>query len=465
MTCIFTSDLLRPWLLPALEAADICLLCSASRSLRKELKLLPSFSVTFRRDVLMSDDAIISLAATIRGMLSLTHLSIGVAYQACSSVSKLAECLAGLQLAKLTVDARRCNLGDQGVRAWTKALACLMQNTSKLVFLHLRLSFNRISSKGALDLAKVFENGCVQLKDVILDVDINPIADSAFLLLQSLRTTHRLRVDMAHCDIGDVVAVKIACLLNSAEFRDRPEVRSIELDLRGNPLIESKASIAKATACLNAAGHKCLSRESRRESKSSRVRQWEDAPVPLVAGEPGRKTKTSKYCKQFFNSEALGIDCGKDAPLKEKASYLLHAVERELELLELTELQDELSSQEIFESLRHLTDPEHPNLSLEQLKVVEAGHVWVNEATRTVFVRFTPTVPTCSVATLIGLTIKAKLLRSLPHRYKVDVEITPGTHNTEDQVNKQRAPPSPHLRPGESSWAAGEPFLACPASD
>lgn len=109
------------------------------------------------------------------------------------------------------------------------------------------------------------------------------------------------------------------------------------------------------------------------------------------------------------------------------------------ELLEITDLQDELSSQEIFESLRHLTDPEHPNLSLEQLKVVEAGHVWVNEETSTVFVRFTPTVPTCSVATLIGLTIKAKLLRSLPQRFKVDVEITPGTHNTEDQVNKQLA--------------------------
>lgn len=109
------------------------------------------------------------------------------------------------------------------------------------------------------------------------------------------------------------------------------------------------------------------------------------------------------------------------------------------ELLEITDLQDELSPQEIFESLRHLTDPEHPNLSLEQLKVVEAGHVWVNEDSNTVFVRFTPTVPTCSVATLIGLTIKAKLLRSLPQRYKVDVEITPGTHNTEDQVNKQLA--------------------------
>merc|ERR1712241_336111 len=72
-----------------------------------------------------------------------------------------------------------------------------------------------------------------------------------------------------------------------------------------------------------------------------------------------------------------------------------------------------------------------------QLKVVELNHVWV-DAIR-IFVRFTPTVPTCSVATLIGLTIKAKLLRSLPRRYKVDVEITPGTHNQEDQVNKQLA--------------------------
>merc|ERR1712061_257559 len=78
-------------------------------------------------------------------------------------------------------------------------------------------------------------------------------------------------------------------------------------------------------------------------------------------------------------------------------------------------------------------DPEHPNLSLEQLKVLELGQVNAN----IVHVRFTPTVPTCSVATLIGLTIKAKLQRSLPRKYKVDVEITPGTHNQEDQVNKQ----------------------------
>jgi len=41
------------------------------------------------------------------------------------------------------------------------------------------------------------------------------------------------------------------------------------------------------------------------------------------------------------------------------------------------------------------------------------------------------------MATLIGLCIRVKLLRSLPDRFKVDVLITPGTHNLEDQVNKQ----------------------------
>merc|ERR1712232_67148 len=96
---------------------------------------------------------------------------------------------------------------------------------------------------------------------------------------------------------------------------------------------------------------------------------------------------------------------------------------------------DDVSNLEVYESLRYLSDPEHPNLSLEQLKVVQPGHVWVDS--RRIHVRFTPTVPTCSVATLIGLTIKSKLQRSLPRRYKVDVEIQPGTHNQEEQVNKQ----------------------------
>lgn len=45
--------------------------------------------------------------------------------------------------------------------------------------------------------------------------------------------------------------------------------------------------------------------------------------------------------------------------------------------------------------------------------------VQVNDAESTVGIEFTPTIPHCSMATLIGLSIKVKLLRSLPDRFKV----------------------------------------------
>ena len=41
------------------------------------------------------------------------------------------------------------------------------------------------------------------------------------------------------------------------------------------------------------------------------------------------------------------------------------------------------------------------------------------------------------MATLIGLSIRVKLLRSLPRRFKVDVLISPGKHVSEDAINKQ----------------------------
>lgn len=50
-----------------------------------------------------------------------------------------------------------------------------------------------------------------------------------------------------------------------------------------------------------------------------------------------------------------------------------------------------------------------------------------------------PTIPHCSMATLIGLTLRVKLLRSLPTRFKVLVKIEPGTHVSEHAVNKQLA--------------------------
>ena len=59
----------------------------------------------------------------------------------------------------------------------------------------------------------------------------------------------------------------------------------------------------------------------------------------------------------------------------------------------------------------------------------------VDDDNNTVHINFTPTIPHCSMATLIGLAIRVKLLRSLPERFKVDVEITPGSHASEDAGN------------------------------
>ncbi|XP_072292399.1 cytosolic iron-sulfur assembly component 2B [Eucyclogobius newberryi] len=99
---------------------------------------------------------------------------------------------------------------------------------------------------------------------------------------------------------------------------------------------------------------------------------------------------------------------------------------------------DPIDDREIFDLIRSINDPEHP-LSLEELNVVEQVRVKVDDAGSTVGIEFTPTIPHCSMATLIGLSIKVKLLRSLPDRFKIDVHITPGSHASEDAVNKQLA--------------------------
>ncbi|KAF8344077.1 uncharacterized protein EI90DRAFT_3114745 [Cantharellus anzutake] len=88
-----------------------------------------------------------------------------------------------------------------------------------------------------------------------------------------------------------------------------------------------------------------------------------------------------------------------------------------------------------FYLLRSITDPEHPTTTLEQLGVVSADQIKVTAGH--VNVQFTPTVPHCGMATLIGLSMRVRLLRSLPSRYKVDLSVKEGTHQSENAVNKQ----------------------------
>lgn len=92
----------------------------------------------------------------------------------------------------------------------------------------------------------------------------------------------------------------------------------------------------------------------------------------------------------------------------------------------------------IADLIRNINDPEHP-LTLEELHVVQEELISISDKQNKVHINFTPTIPHCSMATLIGLSIRVKLLRSLPPRFKVTVEITPGTHASEFAVNKQLA--------------------------
>ncbi|XP_022552931.2 protein AE7-like [Brassica napus] len=91
---------------------------------------------------------------------------------------------------------------------------------------------------------------------------------------------------------------------------------------------------------------------------------------------------------------------------------------------------------EIFDHIRDIRDPEHP-YSLEQLKVLTEDSVEVDDLKSYVRVTFTPTVEHCSMATIIGLSIRVKLMRSLPPRYKIDIRVAPGSHATEAALNKQ----------------------------
>ncbi|XP_054822876.1 protein AE7 [Prosopis cineraria] len=95
-----------------------------------------------------------------------------------------------------------------------------------------------------------------------------------------------------------------------------------------------------------------------------------------------------------------------------------------------------IDQQEIFDHLRDIKDPEHP-YSLEELKVITEDAIEVDDEHSYVRVTFTPTVEHCSMATIIGLCLRVKLMRSLPPRYKVDIRVAPGSHATEAAVNKQ----------------------------
>lgn len=96
----------------------------------------------------------------------------------------------------------------------------------------------------------------------------------------------------------------------------------------------------------------------------------------------------------------------------------------------------------IFELIRYIKDPEHPN-SLEELNVVDLSKIEIfNKKTKygrtiqCIKVLFTPTVPHCSMASIIGLSI-IKVLSFFFKKQFIRVEITEDGHSDWKGINKQ----------------------------
>lgn len=63
----------------------------------------------------------------------------------------------------------------------------------------------------------------------------------------------------------------------------------------------------------------------------------------------------------------------------------------------------------------------------------------MNEPLKVIRIQFTPTVPHCSLSTLIGLSIRRRLEEEflLENGWKLLVQLVPGSHNNEVEINKQ----------------------------
>ncbi|KAI5750987.1 hypothetical protein M8J77_003148 [Diaphorina citri] len=94
----------------------------------------------------------------------------------------------------------------------------------------------------------------------------------------------------------------------------------------------------------------------------------------------------------------------------------------------------------IYDCIKNIKDPEKP-ATLEDLNVVYEEGVKIEHFqpadVSLIRIEFNPTVPHCSLATLIGLCIRVKLQRNLTEKIKLSIFIKKGAHDTEAEINKQ----------------------------
>lgn len=159
--------------------------------------------------------------------------------------------------------------------------------------------------------------------------------------------------------------------------------------------------------------------------------------VKDVSQLPTRKGKTSGNVSQQYEHD---IHASKLSALISKYSF-----DNSNDDAEEDEEEDDdepLDSQEIYDLISSISDPEHP-LTLGQLSVVNLGDIHIKHPNYEkgevgeVTVQITPTITHCSLATLIGLGIRVRLDRSVSKAYRSGIYVKQGTHQSEGQVNKQ----------------------------
>jgi metal-sulfur cluster biosynthetic enzyme len=135
-----------------------------------------------------------------------------------------------------------------------------------------------------------------------------------------------------------------------------------------------------------------------------------------------------------------------------RPSYLSHSFSADEALWPGGELADEafatepIDEQEIYDLISTISDPEHP-VSLGQLSVINLCDIHISPPPSMgvpgpntivqVSVEITPTITHCSLATVIGLGVRARLEQALPPNYRLDIRCKENSHSQDEQVNKQ----------------------------
>ncbi|GFX30854.1 cytosolic iron-sulfur assembly component 2A [Trichonephila clavipes] len=93
---------------------------------------------------------------------------------------------------------------------------------------------------------------------------------------------------------------------------------------------------------------------------------------------------------------------------------------------------------EIYDIIRTIRDPEKPQ-TLEELEVINEKDISVtlNSKCSVITIELTPTVPHCSLATVLGLCVRMKLEKYWGKKYKLDVFLKEGTHTSVHAVSRQ----------------------------